>query len=196
MRTATLERNTSETQIQASLMLDAGDMRAIETGVGFFDHMLDLFGKHGFMNIALTCKGDTAVDAHHTVEDVGIVLGQAFLEALGDKSGARRYGHAVVPMDEAAVEALADISGRPFLVFDAELPIAKIGEFDIQLVEEFFRAFAMNARVTLHISLRYGKNLHHIAEAMFKAAGRALAQACEYDARVGDAVLSTKGTLE
>ncbi len=196
MRSATLERNTAETQIQASLMLDSGDMRAIETGVGFFDHMLDLFGKHGFMNIAVTCKGDTHVDAHHTVEDVGIVLGLAFAEALGDKAGIRRYGQAAVPMDEAAAEALADLSGRPFLVFNADLPSAMIGEFDAQLVEEFFRAFAMNARVTLHLTLRYGKNLHHMAEAMFKAAGRALAEACEIDARVGDAVLSTKGTLE
>ena len=196
MRTATIERNTSETQIQASLMLDSGDMRAIESGIGFFDHMLDLFGKHGFMNIALRCKGDTRVDAHHTVEDIGIVLGQAFAEALGDKAGVRRYGQAAVPMDEAAAEVLIDLSGRPFLVFGAELPPAKIGDFDVQLIEEFFRAFAMNARMTLHITLRCGKNLHHIAEAMFKAAGRALANACEIDARVGEAVLSTKGTLE
>lgn len=194
MRSATIERNTQETQIQASLSLDAGDMRAVVTGIGFFDHMIDLFGKHGFMNIALNCKGDTEVDAHHTVEDVGIVLGEAFHEALGDKSGIRRYGIAILPMDEAAVEALVDISGRPYLRFDAQLPHESIGSFDAQLLEEFFRAFAMNARLTLHISLRYGRNLHHIAEAMFKAVARALAEGYALDERA-NGVPSTKGLI-
>lgn len=194
MRSATIERNTRETQIKVSLSLGAGDTREIATGISFFDHMLDLFGKHGFMDLSVSCKGDTNVDGHHTVEDVGLVLGQAFCEALGDKAGIRRFGTAILPMDEAAVEALADISGRPYLRFDSDLPAAKIGSFDAQLLEEFFRAFAMSAKITLHINLRYGKNLHHIAEAMFKAVARALAEGYGSDAR-SSGIPSTKGTL-
>ncbi len=194
MREATIVRKTNETDISVALQLDAGTQRDIHTGIGFFDHMLDLFGKHGFMDLSVRCEGDLNVDGHHTVEDVGIALGDAFLRALGDKKGIRRYGSVILPMDEALVRAAVDVSGRPFLVFDAQLPAALIGDFDAQLVQEFFRAFAFHAGIKLHIKVLSGVNLHHIVECMFKAVARALADAVTFDPRV-NGVPSTKGVL-
>lgn len=194
MRKAVCKRKTNETDIALTLTLDAGEERKIDTGIAFFDHMLDLFAKHGFFDLELTCKGDVQVDGHHTVEDVGIALGTAFKEALGDKRGIRRYGSSLLPMDETLIQTALDISGRPFLVFDAELPPAMIGGFDAQLAEEFFRAFAFQAGITLHITLVHGKNLHHIVEGMFKGVARALADAVQHDPRV-KGIPSTKGVL-
>lgn len=188
-------RETKETQIQLALNLDGGENRAIETGVGFFDHMLDLMAKQGFLDISLQCKGDVNVDAHHTVEDVGICMGKALTMALGDRKGIARYASCYLPMDETLVLAAVDISGRPFLHFNADIPMgAMVGGMEAQLAEEFFRALAMNAGITLHLNLLYGKNLHHILEAMFKAVGRAFADAAQQDPRV-KGVPSTKGTL-
>jgi imidazoleglycerol-phosphate dehydratase len=192
-RTAKRERTTAETEIRLQLDLDGGESRA-QTGVGFLDHMLDLLARHGSLGLVVEASGDLDTGAHHTVEDVGIVLGQALDEALGDRAGIRRYGSALVPMDEALAECAIDISGRPLCVFDAELPAASIAGFDTELAEEFFRAVANGAKLTLHVSVRYGTNVHHMIEACFKAFARALRVAVSIDpGETG--VPSTKGTL-
>ncbi len=195
MRTAAISRETRETRISVSVNLDGEGTGRIATGVGFFDHMLDHVARHGLFDLEVKAEGDLHIDPHHTVEDVGICLGNAFLQAVGEPKGLARYGHAVVPMDEALAEVAVDFSGRPFLVFSADLPKARLGEFDAELAEEFLRAFAVQARITLHVDLRYGKNLHHCIEALFKALGRALRQALAIDPRVRS-VPSTKGMLE
>jgi imidazoleglycerol-phosphate dehydratase len=192
-RTATIERETRETEISLELGLDGGDVSP-STGVGFFDHMLELLGRHGGLGLRVEASGDLQTGAHHTVEDVGIALGQALDEALGDRAGIRRYGHAVVPMDESLGECAIDVSGRPYCRFDSELPVVSIAGFDSELAEEFFRAVASNAKLTVHVGTRYGTNAHHLIEAMFKAFARALRQAVEIDPREGG-VPSTKGTL-
>jgi len=194
MRFASIKRQTAETNITASLGLDGTGHSEISTGIGFFDHMLILFTKHGFFDLTLTADGDLLIDGHHTVEDAGIVLGQALLKALGDKSGIKRYGTAVVPMDEALVMVSLDISGRPFLAFDVEIPTERIGAFDSELTEEFLRALAVHAGLTLHVRLMAGKNAHHIVEGVFKALGRALDEATRKDERIAG-VMSTKGML-
>ncbi len=194
-RIVSLSRTTSETDISLTLDLDGSGRADIETGIGFLDHMLTAFARHGLFDLTVRAKGDLHIDYHHTTEDVGIVLGQAFKQALGDKRGIRRFGHAMIPMDETLAEAAVDISGRPFLAWTVDFERPKIGEFDTELFEEFFRAFAFNALVTLHITKRAGHNAHHVAEACFKATTRALRMACEADARLGDAVPSTKGVL-
>jgi imidazoleglycerol-phosphate dehydratase len=195
MRQAEIERNTKETQIRVRLSLDGTGALEINTGVGFFDHMLTHIAKHGLFDLCVEASGDLDIDAHHTVEDIGICLGKAFLQAIGEPKGLTRFGHAVVPMDEALAEAAIDFSGRPFLVFNADLPHGKVGDFDTELVEEFFRAFAVNSRTTLHLCARYGSNTHHIIEGMFKAFGRALRNATRIDDRE-TGVPSTKGMLE
>lgn len=191
MRTAEITRKTKETDITIKLDLDGGNAD-ISTGIGFFDHMLTAFAVHGGMGLTVKAAGDLQVDGHHTVEDVGIVLGKAFKEAIDDMKGIARYGTAFIPMDEALGFASIDISGRPFLVFNAEFSDDRIGEFDTCLAEEFFRAFAFNAGVTLHLKCEYGKNDHHIAEALFKAAAHAIKAA---KAVSGNEILSTKGVL-
>lgn len=191
MRTAEITRKTKETDITVKLDFDGGNAD-ISTGIGFFDHMLTAFAVHGGMGLTVKAAGDLQVDGHHTVEDVGIVLGKAFKEAIGDMKGIARYGTAFIPMDEALGFASIDISGRPFLVFNAEFSDYRIGEFDTCLTEEFFRAFAFNAGVTLHLKCEYGKNDHHIAEALFKAAAHAVKAA---KAVSGNEILSTKGVL-
>jgi imidazoleglycerol-phosphate dehydratase len=192
-RTATKERSTAETQIRLSLDLDGGDANA-ETGVGFLDHMLDLLARHGRLGLKVEASGDLETGAHHTVEDVGIVLGQALDEALGDRAGIRRYGSALVPMDESLAECAIDVSGRPLCVFDAELPATSIAGFDSELTEEFFRAVANSAKLTLHVTVRAGTNAHHMIEACFKAFARALRVAVSVDPDESG-VPSTKGTL-
>ena len=194
-RIAEITRDTSETQISLRLDLDGTGQAQIATGIGFFDHMLTALARHALFDLAIEAKGDLHIDSHHTTEDVGIVLGQAIARALGDKRGVRRYGHAIVPMDEALVEAAVDLSGRPFLACDLRFARDKIGDMDTELFEEFFRAFAMNGLVTLHLCQRAGRNAHHVAEAAFKALARALRMACEPDPRMGDAIPSTKGSL-
>ena len=193
-RTATLKRTTKETDIEISLDIDGAGEANVGSGIGFFDHMLILFAKHGLFSLSVKAQGDLVIDGHHTVEDIGIVLGQALAKAAGDKAGIRRYGHVYVPMDEALVLVVVDFSGRPFLAFDAELGQGRIGEFDVELTEEFLRAVAVNAVVTLHVKLLSGKNRHHIVEAIFKALGRALSQSLERDPRV-QGVPSSKGML-
>lgn len=195
MRRAELTRETGETRIRVVLDLDGDGRAEVSTGIGFFDHMLTHLARHSLFNVAVAAEGDLHVDAHHTVEDVGICLGKAFAQALGEPKGLVRYGRALVPMDEALAEAAVDISGRPFLSFRAELPGSRVGEFDAELTEEFLRAFAVNARVTLHANLRYGTNLHHCIEGTFKAVARALGEAVRIDPRV-KGVPSTKGMLE
>src|SRR6476620_4934044 len=192
-RTANKQRSTAETQIELALDLDGGEASA-QTGVGFLDHMLDLLARHGRLGLDVKATGDLETGAHHTVEDVGIVLGQALDEALGDRAGIRRYGSALVPMDEALAECAIDISGRPLCVFDAELPATSIAGFDTELTEEFFRAVANSAKLTLHVSVRYGANAHHMIEACFKAFARALRVAVSIDPEESG-VPSTKGTL-
>ncbi len=193
-RSAVINRETKETGISLSLALDSNGQSEINTGVGFLDHMLDLLVKHGGMELKLKVRGDLAVDAHHTVEDVGICLGQAFKTALGDKFGIERYGHVLLPMDETLVLVALDLSGRAFLAYDLPLPTAKVGDFDTELAEEFFRAFASNGALTLHVRLLAGKNTHHIIEAAFKGLGRALRLAVEIkDPQRG--LPSTKGLL-
>lgn len=194
-RKAAIDRKTAETSIRVSLALDGQGEAKIDTGIGFFDHMLILLAKHGLMNLVIQVQGDLQVDGHHTVEDVGIVLGQAIKQALGDKTGIRRYGTAFVPMDEALAMVSLDISGRPYLVYDAPVNAPRIGEYDTELSEEFFRALCVNAGLTLHIKLLHGKNAHHIIEAIFKALGRALDEAVGKDERI-TGVMSTKGILE
>jgi len=193
-RSAELRRKTGETDIAVSLELDGSGVARINTGIGFFDHMLNLFARHGMFNIVIDAKGDLEVDAHHTVEDVGIVLGQAIKQALGDKSSIKRYGTSYVPMDEALAMASLDLSSRPFLAWEAQFTSDKVGDMDTELVEEFMRALAFNAGITLHIKVFYGSNSHHIIEAVFKSIGRALDEATRLDERI-KGVMSTKGTL-
>lgn len=195
MRKAEISRKTNETEIIASVDLDGTGLTDIATGIGFLDHMLTLLGKHSGMDLAVQCKGDLYVDGHHTVEDLGIVLGQAFQKALGDKRGIRRYGSARIPMDEALVSVDLDISGRPFLSVNADFNSPKVGDFDTSLVEEFFRALSQNSGITLHISCLSGKNDHHIIEGMFKAFARAFREAVEIDPRFATEIPSTKGIL-
>lgn len=193
-RTATVQRRTGETHIEARLNLDGTGLYRIQTGVGFFDHMLAQVARHGLIDLYVTVKGDLHVDAHHTVEDTGIVLGRMLRTALGDARGIRRYGHAYVPMDEALAFCALDISGRPFLVFKATFARDKVGDFDTELVKEFFRAVAVHAGLTLHLAVNYGDNTHHMIEAMFKAFGRALDAAKQLDDRISD-IPSSKGSL-
>jgi imidazoleglycerol-phosphate dehydratase len=193
-RTARIERKTNETDIALELSLDGSGTSSIATGVGFFDHMLTLLARHAAWNLTLKATGDLDVDQHHTVEDVGICLGQAVRQALGDKAGIRRYGHFTLPMDETLVTTAIDLGGRAHFVFDAQFPAPKIGSFDSELIAEFWQAFSANAAANLHILLHHGRNGHHIAEAIFKATARALRMAAEADPRIGD-VPSTKGTL-
>ncbi|MCL2616076.1 MAG: imidazoleglycerol-phosphate dehydratase HisB [Defluviitaleaceae bacterium] len=192
MRESALERGTNETHIKIGLKLDKKGTSRISTGIGFFDHMLDLFAFRADITLDIECNGDLHIDGHHTAEDVGIALGQAIAAALGNKSGINRYGQASVPMDESLANCVLDISGRAFLVFDAKFPTERAGDFDTELVEEFFRAVAFNSGITLHIGIAYGKNTHHMIEAMFKAFGVALKQAA---AVTGEGVQSTKGVL-
>ena len=194
-RTATLSRQTSETDISLTLDLDGSGRADIATGIGFLDHMLTALTRHGLFDLALRAKGDLHIDFHHTTEDVGIVLGRAIAQALDDKRGITRFGHALVPMDEALAEVAIDISGRPFLVWNVAFERPKIGEMDTELFEEFFRALATNAAITLHVSRRAGHNAHHVAEACFKATARALRAAVAIDPRAADAIPSTKGAL-
>ncbi|WP_439548673.1 imidazoleglycerol-phosphate dehydratase HisB [Falsiroseomonas sp.] len=195
-RTASIARATSETDIRLTLALDGTGQVEVATGVGFFDHMLTALARHSLMDLTVAAKGDLHIDDHHTVEDVGIVLGQALRQALGDKRGIRRFGQCLLPMDEALAEAAIDISGRPFLAWSVPFQRPKIGTFDTELVEEFFRAFAFNSGITLHVTLKAGSNAHHVAEACFKAVARALRMAVEADPRMTGEIPSTKGSLE
>ena len=194
-RKANVERNTNETQIQVGINLDGTGNCKLETGVPFLEHMLDQIGRHGLVDIEIIARGDLHIDAHHTVEDIGITLGQAMAEAVGDKKGIVRYGHAYVPLDEALSRVVIDFSGRPGLEYHAEYPRAMIGEFDVDLLHEFFQGFVNHAGVTLHIDCIRGDNAHHIAETIFKAFGRAVRMALSYDERMSDVVPSTKGSL-
>ena len=193
-RCAEIKRKTAETQISVNLTLDGEGKCDIATGIGFLDHMLTLLAKHSFMDLTVKAKGDLEVDSHHTVEDIGIVLGEALREALGDKAGIHRYGNCFIPMDETLAQACLDFSGRPFLVFGAEIPKIKLGNYDTEMTEEFFRAVAMHCGLTLHIRVLYGSNAHHIIEAIFKAFARAVAEAAAVDPRV-KGVMSSKGVL-
>ncbi|WP_299283113.1 imidazoleglycerol-phosphate dehydratase HisB [uncultured Tateyamaria sp.] len=195
MRSTTLTRTTAETDISVELNLDGTGVYDNQTGVGFFDHMLDQLARHALIDMKVRCAGDLHIDDHHTVEDVGIALGQALAEAVGDKKGIQRYGSCLLPMDDALVRAALDLSGRPFLVWNVDLPTAKIGTFDSELVREFFQALSTHGGITLHVDMLHGLNSHHIAEATFKAVARALRIALEVDPRVADAIPSTKGTL-
>ena len=195
MRTATIDRKTAETAISLQLNLDGKGTGAISSGCGFLDHMLTLFAKHGRFDLTLSCQGDTYVDDHHTVEDIGIALGQAFAEALSDKRGIIRYGDTVLPMDEALILTAVDISGRGYLGYDLQIPTEKVGTFDTELVEEFWLAFTRNAGVTLHIRQMAGRNSHHIIEGAFKSVARSLRQAVAIDEAFADEIPSTKGVL-
>ena len=195
MRTASISRKTAETDIAVEINLDGTGTYDNQTGVGFFDHMLDQLARHALIDITTRCSGDLHIDDHHTVEDVGIALGQALAQALGDKRGIRRYGECSLPMDDAQVRCALDLSGRPFLVWNVTLPTQKIGTFDTELVREFFQAFTTHGGITLHLDQVHGFNSHHIAEASFKAVARALRMAVETDPRKADAIPSTKGTL-
>ncbi len=194
-RTATVDRTTKETAIKLTLELDGCGAHQVETGVPFFDHMLVQIARHGFFDLTIVARGDLEVDAHHTVEDVGICLGEAYKKALGDKSGIRRYGRGTMPMHESLAGVVIDFSGRPYLVYNVPLPKAQIGNFELELVEEFFTAFCNHSGANVHVNLAYGDNLHHILEAVFKAFARALDEATQIDPRV-EGVLSSKGTLE
>ncbi len=193
-RCAEIKRKTAETQVSVKLNLDGEGKSDIATGIGFLDHMLTLLAKHSFMDLTVKAKGDLEVDSHHTVEDIGIVLGEALQEALGDKAGIHRYGNCFIPMDETLVQVCLDFSGRPFLVFGAEIPKIKLGNYDTEMTEEFFRAVAMQCGLTLHIRVLYGSNVHHVIEAIFKAFARAVAEAAAVDPRV-KGVMSSKGVL-
>ena len=195
MRTASISRKTAETDIAVEINLDGTGTYDNQTGVGFFDHMLDQLARHALIDITTRCSGDLHIDDHHTVEDTGIAIGQALAKALGDKRGIRRYGECSLPMDDAQVRCALDLSGRPYLVWNVTLPTQKIGTFDTELVREFFQAFATHGGITLHLDQVHGFNSHHIAEASFKAVARALRMAVETDPRKADAIPSTKGTL-
>ena len=195
MRTSQVKRNTLETQVSVKLNLDGNGAAMLDSGVPFLDHMLDQIARHGLVDLEVSAKGDLHIDAHHTVEDIGITLGQAFAKAVGDKKGIRRYGHAYVPLDEALSRVVIDLSGRPGLVFEVDFSRGMIGEFDVDLVHEFFQGFVNHAGVTLHVDSLRGRNAHHQAETIFKAFGRALRMAVESDSRLGDAMPSTKGSL-
>ncbi len=195
MRKATITRKTAETDILVEIDLDGTGVYDNATGVGFFDHMLDQLARHALIDMTVRTTGDLHIDDHHTVEDTGIALGQALAEALGDKRGITRYGACLLPMDDALVRAALDLSGRPYLVWNVEMPTAKIGTFDTELVREFFQAFSTHGGITLHVDALHGLNSHHIAEAAFKSVARALRKAVETDPRKSDAVPSTKGTL-
>lgn len=194
MRTATVERNTKETKIRLTLALDGAGVGEIDTGIGFFDHMLEGFAKHGFFDLRAKCQGDLRVDSHHSIEDMGIVLGAAIKEALGDKKGIVRYGSCMLPMDETLAMCAVDLSGRPYLVFDAPFKGQSVGMMDTQLAREFFYAVSYAAGMNLHVKVLYGENDHHMMEAMFKAFAKALDAATRFDKRITD-VLSTKGAL-
>lgn len=195
MRTASITRKTNETDISLSINLDGTGSYSIDTGVGFLDHMIDQLSRHSLIDMEIKAKGDLHIDAHHTTEDIGIALGQAFKQALGDKKGIARYADVHLPMDEVMTRAAVDVSGRPFFVWDVTFSRDKVGDFDTELFEEFFHAFAQNAGITLHIANLYGTNNHHIAESCFKAVARVLRMAVEVDPRQSDRVPSTKGTL-
>lgn len=195
MRKVNIERNTKETKIKMKLNLDGQGVTQINTGIGFIDHMLDLFAFHGNFDLDIECNGDLNVDSHHTVEDLGIVLGLCIKEALGDKKGINRYGFFRMPMDETLFETVLDISGRPYLVYNASLNTQRLGNYETEMTEEFFRAVAMNSGMTLHLNLIYGTNTHHIIEAMFKSFGRALKEAVIIDEKNKDKVVSSKGVL-
>lgn len=194
-RKATVKRDTLETQVEVGINLDGTGVGCFETGVPFLDHMLDQVARHGVMDLTVKATGDLQIDAHHTVEDVGITLGQALAQALADKKGIRRYGHAYVPLDEALSRVVLDFSGRPGLEYHADYPRARIGDFDVDLLREFFQGFVNHAQVTLHIDALRGRNAHHIAETIFKAFGRALRAALEVDPRMQGVIPSTKGAL-
>jgi len=195
MRISNISRKTAETDISITLYLDGTGKSEIDTGVGFFDHMLTLFASHGMFDLTVKCNGDLNVDAHHTVEDVGICLGMAFDEAMGDKKGIKRYADKTIPMDEALTLVAIDISGRPYLGFSLDVPAKKVGNFDTELVSEFFYSFVRNAKLTLHINKLAGKNTHHIIEGCFKAFGRVMDEATSIDSRRADVLPSTKGVL-
>lgn len=195
MRTAEIIRKTAETDIKLSLNIDGSGSSTIDTGCGFLDHMLTLFARHGRFDLAVSCIGDTNVDDHHTVEDIGICLGMALREALGDKKGINRYGSQILPMDEALILAAADISGRSYLGYDLQIPTEKVGSFDTELVKEFWLGFVRKAECTLHIKQLAGENSHHIIEGAFKAAARSLREAAAIDARFSEEIPSTKGVL-
>jgi imidazoleglycerol-phosphate dehydratase len=195
MRRATITRKTNETEISVSVGLDGAGTARVSTGIGFFDHMLEQVARHSGIDLEISAKGDLHIDMHHTVEDTGIALGQAIRQALGDRKGITRYADVHLPMDETLTRVAIDVSGRPFLVFKAEFTAPKIGEFDTELVREFFQAFAMNAGITLHVETLYGANSHHIAESCFKGLARALRVAIAIDARRKDEIPSTKGSL-
>lgn len=195
MRTASITRKTAETDISVEINLDGTGQYDNDTGVGFFDHMLDQLARHALIDMRVRAVGDTHIDDHHTVEDTGIALGQALTRAIGDKTGIRRYGSCLLPMDDALVRTALDLSGRPYLVWNVALPTAQIGTFDCELVREFFQAFATHGGITLHIDMLHGINSHHIAEAAFKSVARALRDALETDPRRADAIPSTKGAL-
>jgi imidazoleglycerol-phosphate dehydratase len=194
-RQARVERKTKETEIALHLNIDGTGASKVQTPIPFFSHMLEAWSKHGLMDLAVEVQGDVEVDQHHTVEDVGIVLGQALRQALGDKRGIVRYGTSYIPMDEALVSSSVDLSGRPFLVFSVPVARSRVSNFDLDLLQEFFRAFAFNAEITLHVTMHYGHNLHHVTEAVFKAVGRALAEATRLNPRITGILPSTKGTL-
>ncbi|MDD4887199.1 MAG: imidazoleglycerol-phosphate dehydratase HisB [Thiomonas sp.] len=195
MRTAQVSRNTAETQISVSINLDGVGVSKLSTGVGFFDHMLDQIARHGLIDLDIQAKGDLHIDAHHTVEDVGITLGQALARAIGDKKGIRRYGHAYVPLDEALSRVVIDFSGRPGLIWHVPFTRAMIGEFDVDLAREFFQGLVNHAAITVHVDNLRGDNSHHQCETVFKAFGRALRAAAERDPRMGEVIPSTKGSL-
>ena len=196
MRKASLDRKTTETTISVAINLDGTGAYDVKSGVGFLDHMLELLSRHSLIDVKLRAKGDTHIDFHHTTEDSGIALGQAFAKALGDRKGIRRYADCLLPMDEALTRAAIDVSGRPYLIWKVEFSRPKIGEFDTELVREWFQAFAMNAGVTLHVETLHGDNCHHIAESCFKALARVLRGAIEIDPRQKDRIPSTKGSLK
>lgn len=195
MRSATIDRNTQETKIKVSINLDGTGKRTLHTGVPFLDHMLDQIARHGLFDLEINCDGDTHIDDHHSVEDVGITLGQAFAKAVGNKAGLRRYGHAYVPLDESLSRVVIDLSGRPGLFYHVDYARARIGNFDVDLAREFFQGFVNHAFATVHIDNLRGENAHHQCETIFKAFGRALRMATESDPRAGDAIPSTKGAL-
>jgi imidazoleglycerol-phosphate dehydratase len=194
-RVATITRTTTETDITLTIDLDGSGAAEVDSGIGFLDHMLVAFARHGLFDLTIRATGDLHIDCHHTTEDIGIVLGRAFAQAIGDKRGIRRFGQATVPMDEALTDAAVDISGRPFLAWNVGFARDRLGEMDTELFQEFFRAFAMNALLTLHVTNRAGDNAHHVAESCFKAVARALRMAAEADSRAAGAIPSTKGAL-